>query len=191
MHAVRPRRGSTAASPSEAPAACCHARRRNGARAYKNRGQRGWTPAAPPPSGSHRTAAPAPAAAATWRWTTRPGIQRHHIRSPAARPGGQLPDEHPDLSSSRGHRVDAVPLADLQVLSQAAGIRVDRPRRTAKIGPDPQPLSRALMPGQSRPLLLNPRPHAHPDPRPVSSSRRHYPAMNSTRRRHAAQIPRN
>jgi transposase len=81
-------------------------------------------------------------------------------------PGGQLPDEHPDLSSSRGHRVDAVPPADLQVLSQAAGIRVDRPRRTAKIGPDPQPLSGALMPGQNRPLLLNPRPCAHPGPPP-------------------------
>ena len=108
------------------------------------------------------------------------------------RRGSQLPDEHPDLSASRGHRVDAVPLADLQVLSQAAGIRVVRPRRTAQISPDPQPLSRALMPDQNRPLLLNPRPRAHPrTPPPVSSSRRHYPAMISTRRRHAAQIPRN
>lgn len=78
----------------------------------------------------------------------------------------KLPGEHPDLSASRGHGVDAVPLADLQVLSQAAGIRVDRPRRTAQISPDPQPPSRALVPGQNRPLLLNPRSRAHPDPRP-------------------------
>ncbi len=53
----------------------------------------------------------------------------------------------------------------------------------AKIGPDSQPLSRALMPGQNRPLLLNPRPRAHPGP----PSRQQLTATLSSHDQHQAQ----
>jgi hypothetical protein len=95
-----------------------------------------------------------------------PGVDRHHVRSPAAGPGRQLPDEPGNLSAGRGHRVDPVTLTDLQVLSQPASVSVDRPGRPPQVRPDPQPLSRTLMPPQDRPFPLNPRRHHQPDPRP-------------------------
>jgi hypothetical protein len=71
----------------------------------------------------------------------------------SARPAGQLPDEHRDVGAVRRGQVDVLPLADLQVLGQPAGIRVDRPGRATEVGPDLQPPARQLVPAQHRPLL--------------------------------------
>ncbi|MGP0024897.1 MAG: hypothetical protein ACLPKE_16295 [Streptosporangiaceae bacterium] len=54
----------------------------------------------------------------------------------------------------RHDRVDAFPLADLQILSQATRIGVDRPGCPPQIGPDPQPPGRGIMAAQHGPLLL-------------------------------------
>ena len=79
----------------------------------------------------------------------------------------------------------------------AAETAPGRIRTTADRVGLPQPLldqEVIKQPHRHQPLLqrgVGRAPAPTPDPRPVSSSRRHYPAMISTRRRHAAQIPRN
>jgi hypothetical protein len=93
-------------------------------------------------------------------------IERHHVPAPAAGPGPQPPDERGHLGASRGHRVDPAALARLQVLGQAAGIGIDRPRRPAQISPDAQPLGRPLMPPQDGPLDPS-RSCSHPPQPPV------------------------
>jgi hypothetical protein len=45
-------------------------------------------------------------------------------------------------------------LTHLQVLGQAPGISIDRPRRPPQINPDPQPPGRQLMPPKDGPFLL-------------------------------------
>jgi hypothetical protein len=104
-----------------------------------------------------------------------PGIQRHHIPAAPARPGPQLADEPGNMSTGRRQRVDAVALARLQVLGKTASIRIDRPRRPPQVSPDPQPLSRPLVPPQNRPLASQRRIHPRRTPVPIGL-RGHYRA---------------
>jgi hypothetical protein len=94
-------------------------------------------------------------------------LQRHHVPASAAGPGPQLTHERGDLGAGRGHRVNPVALAPLQVPSQAPGIGIDRPWRPAEISPDAQPLSCALMPRQDRPFVPSPG-CRHPPQDPLS-----------------------
>ena len=83
-----------------------------------------------------------------------PRVKRHRIHTKTARTARQLPDERRDLRPASDKRIDTVALADLQILSKPARIRVDRPRCPTKIGPDPQPLDRTLVAAEDHPLLL-------------------------------------
>ena len=67
------------------------------------------------------------------------GVDRDDVGTAAAGPAGQLADEHRDVGAVGRGRVDVFPLADVEVLGQAAGIRVDRPGRPSQVSPDPQP----------------------------------------------------
>ena len=83
-----------------------------------------------------------------------PRIDRYHVGAMAARPAGQLANEHRDMRPARPDRVDAFPLADLQILAQATGISIDRAGRPPQIGPDPQPPGRGVVAAQHGPFLL-------------------------------------
>jgi len=63
-------------------------------------------------------------------------------------------NEHRNVRPARRDRVDPFPLAHLQILGQATGIRIDRAGRPPQIGPDPQPPGRSIVTAQNRPLLL-------------------------------------
>lgn len=75
-----------------------------------------------------------------------PGIDRHHIRAPAAGPAGQLTHVRGDVRSIGGYWIDVLPLAHLQVLGRPQGVGVDRPPRGPQIRPYPQPLGRPCRP---------------------------------------------
>ena len=81
-------------------------------------------------------------------------VEGQRVRPVATRAARQLPNEGCDLGPAGDERVDAVPLAVLEVLSKPARIGVDRPRRPTEIGPDLQPLGSSLVTAEDRPLLL-------------------------------------
>ena len=92
-----------------------------------------------------------------------PRVDRHHVRAPQARPRRQLPHEDGDMGTVRGNRVDALPLAQQQVLAQPAGIRIDRPRAPA---PD-----RSRSAATSPPARAGRTPATSPSAPPCRSSR--------------------
>jgi len=82
-----------------------------------------------PRRGSRKTAAPVPAAAATWRSPARLPSPVPPRSPHGGWAGPQLPHEPGDMSPGRRQRVNPLTLARLQLLGKTTRIRVDRARR--------------------------------------------------------------